>query len=74
MGMANREPPRTPAPRYRDTVVCPDCHAEYNPAPGWCRGLRVAEGTENGYFMPLTKIPEGECPICWTPGKGGRCD
>jgi hypothetical protein len=60
MGMAIIKPRETPKPRYKGTVVCHNCFAEYSPG-NWCRGY--SEGT-SGNFIPVTKVLDNCCPIC----------
>lgn len=62
MGMANVEERITPKPRYKNTVVCSRCHAEYNPKTKWGYGY-YEEGT-TGAVVVLGKLPEGVCPGC----------
>ena len=52
----------TPKPRYQNTVVCPYCHAEYNPTVEWVYGF-YKDGTADN-FVTCGEIPQGVCPWC----------
>ena len=72
MGMATIEQEQTPRPRYKGTVVCVKCHAEYNPSDHWYRGY-YPKGTTDG-FIATSKVPRDQCPMCLTPTTGGDRD
>jgi rubrerythrin len=57
----NTEP--TILPRYKGTIVCQNCKAEYTPGRKWCYGYHDKSTTTYG-FHKLGDIPEGVCPIC----------
>ena len=59
--------PTTPRPRYKDTVVCGECLAEYR--PGRWVTVRYAKDTTADYRV-LGRIPESVCPLCRTPRNG----
>jgi len=56
------ETPKTPEPRYKNTVVCDHCHAEYNPSLNWASGYYETGTTGN--FISTSKIGKGKCPVC----------
>ena len=60
MGMAIIKPREVPKPRYKGTVICPHCFAEYSPGD-WYRGY--SEGTQST-FIPIAKVEENCCPKC----------
>ena len=60
MGMAIIKPRETPKPRYKGTVVCSHCFAEYKPG-NWCYGY--SEGTQST-FIPMYMIKDDCCPAC----------
>lgn len=60
--MYTAPPIETPKARYKGTVVCPNCHAEYKPG-NWHRGYH--EGTSSE-FTARSKVPDDCCPICNT--------
>jgi hypothetical protein len=64
MGMAEIQMSTTPRPRYKNTVVCPNCHAEYNPEAKW--GWVLYEGTSS-HGMLVSRLKEGTCPGCFMP-------
>lgn len=68
MGMAVAEAKRTPKPRYKNTVVCEGCHAEFDPSLHWMSGFTT--GT-TGDFHPMFEIGKNKCPICRKPAKNG---
>jgi hypothetical protein len=65
--MAYIDPPKTPLPRYKGTVVCPGCWAEFTPGI-WVRGFYGgdAHSTENQPFIKTSTVPAGKCPHCLT--------
>jgi hypothetical protein len=60
MGMAVIKPREVPKPRYKNTVVCSHCFAEYKQG-NWVKGY--SKGTESAFY-PLSKIQDNCCPIC----------
>jgi len=68
MGMWQPEPVVTPKPRYKNTVVCPSCHAEYNPKTRWVWVTYMAGSTANDY-KKLGDVPKDVCPGCLTKPK-----
>jgi hypothetical protein len=64
--MWNEPQVSTPKPRYKNTVVCPNCHAEYNPTLKWA--WVMFEGTSSTYTI-LSRMKEGICPGCYMPRK-----
>ena len=67
MGMATPlPPPETPKPRYKGTIVCHGCHAEYRDGAKWWR-VRY-HGTQTGPEW-LYRLPKGKCPFCGDPEK-----
>jgi hypothetical protein len=63
MGMAQPHVSRTPKPIYKNTVVCPHCHAEYNPKTKWM--WVVYRGATSSEYRKLSNLPEGKCPACF---------
>jgi hypothetical protein len=63
MTMATLIKRETPSPRYKGTVVCNCCHAEYSPG-AWCRGLHCGQDTQNHRFVKIADVREGHCPVC----------
>jgi len=52
-------------PRYKGTVVCQNCAAEF--APGkWVRGFYATRGTDTSQFHKMSEVPADECPMCLT--------
>ena len=62
MGMATVRKRETPKPRYKGTVVCDCCHAEYSPG-GWCKGFYCGQDTSTR-FVSIWKVKDGVCPNC----------
>jgi hypothetical protein len=58
------EPRPTPAPRYKGTVVCTCCHAEYAPGNWWIVSYDDGTSGRRTWRYPL---PAATCPICRTP-------
>ncbi len=54
----------TPEPKYKNTLVCTKCHAEYNPNVNWCRGVELETGTGPSKFHKLCEVKPGRCPFC----------
>jgi len=71
MGFAEIKKKETPLPRYKNTVVCHKCHAEYNKDVQFVKGITVSSntGTDLGDFIPLATIRIGTCPMCSTSEK-----
>ena len=60
MMMLVRLPTASPAPKYRGTVVCRRCHAEFSPGK-WI--LVSYEGTSSIPYYE-GRVPDGHCPAC----------
>jgi hypothetical protein len=50
-----------PKSRYENTIVCPECHAEYRKNTEWVRGCY--EGTSSSFVASMI-VPHGHCPVC----------
>lgn len=65
MSFAKVEKPSAPNPRYKNTVVCPHCHAEYTPQK-WVGGVDLAAGTTlPSRISHEMTIDENTCPGCF---------
>ncbi len=66
MGMATPRVNRPPAPRYKNTVVCFSCHAEY--VPGDWRSVWYKKGDTSSVpvWIGGTLDPKS-CPACERP-------
>ena len=60
----------TPKPKYKGTIVCVRCHAEYNPETKWLWGYHKDDDTSADSFVVLGRIPDGACPCCNHKPKG----
>ncbi len=64
MAMASAYPaPQMINPRYKGTVVCGHCRAEYTPG-NWVYGFWENTVSTCSNFMVCGKIPDDQCPIC----------
>lgn len=61
--MAQVALPKRKLPRYKGTIVCQCCGAEYKPNLSWAVGYSV--GTESGAKL-LYPLGKKKCPICRT--------
>ena len=64
MGMAQPQRKTVIQTRYKGTVVCQNCEAEYTPSTGWVN-VRYHPGTTGKYDI-LGRIPWNVCPLCKT--------
>jgi len=64
--MATFKPQCTPTPRYKNTIVCAHCHAEYDPTARWVYGF-YPPGSTADEFTSVGTVPEGVCPVCRQP-------
>lgn len=62
--MAQVSPPAKKLPRYKGTVVCQSCGAEYTPG-NWV--IVVYEKGTGNDFHPIGSLEKGRCPICRRP-------
>ena len=51
-------------PRYKNTVVCKYCRAEYNPNLEWIKGFDISQGTQPMKLASTWKVPKNTCPLC----------
>lgn len=64
--MGERRVRITPKPRWDNTVVCHECHAEYSKNTEWVRGRysNHPEDTSTPSFVASMVVPHGHCPVC----------
>jgi hypothetical protein len=67
--MATLLKPKTIKPKYKNTVVCQTCTAEYKVSKHWHRGYRTGgrNSTLSNNFVSIGHIKEDVCPMCRTP-------
>lgn len=65
MGFAIPRVKKTPEPKYKNTIVCSGCHAEYDPAAKFCvtRNMNDVSPTANRRAYAYS-LPKNHCPVC----------
>lgn len=62
--IGNRPIPEFPTSRYKGTVTCRWCKAEYKPE-NWVRGYDLSAGTTlPRNFHAVSNVPDNNCPLC----------
>lgn len=66
MSMAIYEEVEIPKPKYKNTIVCEKCWAEFDQSCNWSRGFYVTDfsSTASPRFIRTSDIEKGRCPVC----------
>ena len=63
MGMAPPKTTEIKKPKYKGTVVCQSCGAEFKESPHWHRVHYPVDTTDTIYRVE-GKVKENQCPMC----------
>ena len=58
-------------PRYKGTILCRNCGAEFSKGTKWSSGHSTSTGTQTPNHIHEQTIAENQCPMCLTKEEEG---